>query len=51
MISDNNNNKKLEENLYNKECLECGQIYIGHGNSWYGVCPECKKGEINEQSK
>jgi len=32
----------LKENIYTKECIRCGSIFIGNGNDWFGICPDCK---------
>lgn len=41
---------ELKSGYYDKKCLKCGKIYIGKGNSWYGICQECEKGEQDEKS-
>lgn len=33
----------LKENIYTKECLVCGQLFVGVGKEWFGLCPKCKE--------
>lgn len=32
----------MEENIYNKLCIKCNQIFIGKGKG-PDICPECDK--------
>lgn len=38
-----------QENIYGKQCLKCGKVYVGIGKGWFGLCDKCndkiKKGE------
>ena len=31
----------MEENLYNKQCIVCGKIYVSKGKAPVGECNEC----------
>lgn len=31
----------MEENIYDKKCVECGKTYTSKGKAPVGVCPEC----------
>ena len=31
------------DNYYDKECIKCGSIFIGQGNGWFGLCPNCEE--------
>lgn len=33
----------MEENIYTKQCLECGKTYTGKNKDLYGICPDCEE--------
>lgn len=36
----------MEENIYTKVCVECGEVFSGKGKTPIGVCEECEKLKI-----
>ena len=37
----------MEENIYDKICVNCGKKYISKGKAPAGICPNCLKEKEN----
>lgn len=35
----------MEENMYDKVCINCGKTYTSRGKAPVGMCPDCLKEE------